>query len=134
MARRRQWERMNRKTFLTAQMKDCLADIESARKKGSMTVLSSVRKLAIEIRTELDELAQVEAETPAEQDMSEDELVSILAETIRHLPIEQVEQIADVVRLRLGQVSLPRFRHWPARYRNRPHGCSVRTSRSRAIA
>ena len=104
MARRRQWERMNRRTFLTAQLADCLADIDAARKKGSMTVLSSLRKLAIEIRTELDDLAQVEAETPAEQDMGEDELVSILAETIRHLPIEQVEQIADVVRLRLGQV------------------------------
>ena len=47
MARRRQWERMTRQTFLTAQMKDCLADIEAARKKGSMTVLSSLRKLAI---------------------------------------------------------------------------------------
>ena len=55
MARRRQWERMTRQTFLTAQMKDCLADIGAARKKAKPAAAPALQDA-------MDKLAQAVAD------------------------------------------------------------------------
>lgn len=98
-------EDVDRETWLRTQLEETLGDIDAARESGrGWTALSSLRKLALETRTELDALVAAreaaEAREAEEAPLSDEELVGDLIAAVGELPSHLLGPLEDALAAR----------------------------------
>lgn len=98
-----QAHRKTRRNYLIGHLNGAEKDLDEARAAGSWQAVSHLRRQALQIRAELDEIeAAEEAAPPPEKAMTEDELVARMAKALRVLPLRHLDPLAEVIRARLG--------------------------------
>lgn len=105
---RRQHDRMRLDRYLAEQLRGCHADVEAARGSKSWQAVAHLRRLARQIRDDLDiERARMDAEAatataddglPA--DLTDDEVMTVILDAIAALPDQYLDQVETALHSR----------------------------------
>ena len=95
-----QWDQMSRITYLRKELRSAHKDMEAARKRQSWQAVASLRRQALSVRNELDQL-KILQDQEEEQAAQPDDLVRSLVEAVRVLPLDHVERVADACHVRI---------------------------------
>ena len=102
------WNRQKRVTYLQKQLTEAHRDIDSARSNNSWTAVASLRRQALGLRAELDDIKAAEAAAHiADHRLTDDQIVDEIRAAIGVLPVSVVEEIMIACEDRVGA---PRLR------------------------
>ena len=105
--RKKRPESKTRKNYLTEQLRETHQDLDSARELDSWTAVATLRRQALQLRAELDEIKQVEAASKLEEHrLTDAELVGEIVAALEILPVSVVEDIMEACEQRVGPPKL----------------------------
>jgi len=95
--------KQKRVTYLQRQLAETHNDMDRAREVNSWTAVATLRRQALSLRAELDEMKAAEdAMKIAEHRLTDDEIVDELRAAISVLPVSVVEELMEACEDRVG--------------------------------
>lgn len=91
-----QHTRKTRETYLQDQLRETHKDINAARKRNSWQAVAALRRQALDIRTQLDELER-DANKPVDEyeAMTDEQLMAAILDGYRELPQHMRDELRD---------------------------------------
>ena len=97
---------MTREEYLVTSLRDAEQTYLSASNCSSHQAAVAAKRLAVNIRAELDELRRAVAEGAVEETMTDDELIQVVLEAVAGLAPRHFLQVAEAVDARRGHPAL----------------------------
>ena len=106
MAKKRP-EARGRSRYLTESLREVHNDIDAARAVNSWSAVAALRRQALQVRAELDEIKRAEdAHKLEEHRLTDAELVEEIVAALEILPVSVVEDIMEACEQRVGPPKL----------------------------